>query len=74
MASKGPPPTYTETCTECSAVILLHFQNVLRGPFNHLGNGVAMRISRDQGPQDRHVERALQHLAVCLNFYGKSRR
>src|ERR1039458_2750638 len=61
---------------------LLHFQNVLRGPLDHLGNGVAMRISHDQGPQDHHVERALQHLAVCLtssshpqflhsNFYGR---
>src|ERR1700733_13497261 len=47
---------------------LLDLQDIFRCTFNHFGDCVTMRVPRDQGPENHHVERPLQHLCARLTL------
>ena len=54
---------------------LLHLQHVVGAALDGLGDGVAVGRAEPQGPQDQHVERALQQFdASCRLLFGRHPR
>jgi hypothetical protein len=43
---------------------VLHLEHVVRPSLDGLGDGLAVGGTEDQGPQDQHVQRSLNHLGL----------
>ena len=53
---------------------MLHLQEIVRGPLNVLPDLVAMSGTIKQGPQDEHVQRALEQIRALLCLFCHRRR
>ena len=47
---------------------MLHLQKIVGGALDVLADLVAVRVPVQQGPQDEHVERALQQVGALFCF------